>query len=119
VTARALRVLGAADVASGAIALVAASWFAEELDVGVTAVRVVAAALVVLGIETISMADRPLMAKVSVAVEALAAVLAVDLLLTGDPTGTGTVVLAATALWCAAAAIEVAVLQRTRALAPA
>lgn len=115
---RLLRVLGIADVASGALALAAASWLAGELDVSTTAVRVAGAILVLLGIETFAMAAKPLMAKATVAVEAVAALVALDVLLLADPTTTGAVLLVATALWCAAVAIETALLLRTRDLAP-
>jgi hypothetical protein len=118
-TPRALRALGVADVASGALALVAASWLAGELDVGTAAIRIAGALLVVLGVETYLLAARPLMAKVTIAVEALSALLAVDVLVLADPTGMGQAILVATALWCAAAAVEVGLLQRARTLTPA
>jgi len=117
--ARVLKVLGVVDVASGAAAVVLASWLAGELDVSATALRLVGALLVVLGIETYTMATRPLMAKVSIVTEAISALVAVELLLAGDPTTFGTVLLVGTAVMCAAFAVELAMLVRTRTLTPA
>ena len=111
-----LRGLAVVDVASGAAALVAASWLADQVDVGVTPIRVAAVLLVVLGVETYLLADRPVMAKVTIAIEAACALLALDLAVLGDPTGTGAALLVGTALWCAAVAVELALVTRTRAL---
>ena len=115
-TPKLLRLLAVADVLAGVGALLASSWLAGQIDVGVTPVRIAAALLVVLGVETYLMADRPATAKFNMAIEAVCAVLAVDLAILGDPTGAGTVLLVGTALWCAVAAVELALVQRTRTL---
>ena len=104
--ARLLRGLASIDVATGAGALLVSSWLADQVDVGVTPVRVVAALLVVLGVETYLLADRPVMTKVRIATEAVCSLLAVDLAIVGDPTGVGTALLVGTALWCAAVTVE-------------
>ena len=114
--AKLLRPLAVVDVASGAAALVASSWLADQVDVGVTPVRIAAALLVVLGVETYLLADRPVMAKATIAIEAVCALVAVDLAILGDPTGTGAALLVGTALWCAAVAVELALITRTRSL---
>ena len=111
-----LRVLAAVDVLSGVVALATSSWLADQVDVGVTPVRVAAVLLVVLGVETVLLAERPVMAKVRLVTEAACALLAIDLAVLGDPTSTGTALLAGTALWCAGVAVELALVQRTRTL---
>lgn len=115
-TPRLLRTLAVVDVVSGVAALVASPWLADQLDVGVTPVRVAAILLLVLGVETHLMAERPVMAKVRIVTEAVCAMVAVDLAVLGDPTSAGTALLVATALWCATVAVEVALVQRTRTL---
>jgi hypothetical protein len=56
--------------------------------------------------------------RATIAAEALAAVLCVDVLVSADPTTTGTALLLATAVWCAVASAEVAMLTRGRAAQP-
>ena len=114
--ARVLRGLAAVDVASAVGALAVSSWLADQLDVGVTPVRIAAALLLVLGIDTYLMADRPVMVKVRIVTEALCVLLAIDLAVIGDPTGIGTALLVGTAVWCAAVAVELTLSQRTREL---
>ena len=115
-TPKLLRALAVVDVLTGAGALLATSWLTEQVDVGVTPVRIAAALLVVLGIDTYLMADRPVMGTVRIVTEALCVLLAIDLAVIGDPTGIGTALLVGTALWCAAVAVELTLTQRTREL---
>ena len=115
-TSKLLRGLAVVDALTGASALVVSSWLAEQVDVGVAPVRIAAALLVVLGIDTYLMADRPIMAKVRIVTEAVCVLLAIDLAVIGDPTGIGTALLVGTALWCSAAAVELTLAQRTREL---
>lgn len=110
-----LRFLGALDVVAGALALAAASWLGDQLDLGTTTVRIGAVVLALVGVDMIAMAARPFMARAAIVIEALGALLALDLLLLGDPTGTGTAILVATALASAVAAVEVARLIRSSA----
>ena len=116
-TERVLRIVGGVDVLSGAAALVAASWLAEQLGVGTMAVRIAAVALVVIGIDTLFLATRSpravsLAAKGNAVVEGVAALLAVDLLVLSDTTTLGLVLLAGTAVYCAAACVYLATRQR-------
>jgi hypothetical protein len=108
-----LRFLGGADIVSGVVALVDATWFAEQLGVSATAVRVVAALTVLVGVDTLVLAGRPIMAKVGTAIEAVVALAALDLAVLGDANGTGTVMLVAIAVYCTAAVVRLVSLQRT------
>ena len=117
-----LRVLGAVDVASGAAMLAAASWFGDQLDLGTNVVRVIAAVTLVLGIETLLMQNKPAMGRIAMVIEALVAVAAVDLAILGDPTGTGTAMLAVTAVtavYGVVAAVRLFTRQRSPVLATA
>lgn len=117
--ARLLRVLGVVDSISAVSALLVSSWLAEQVDVPVTPLRVAAALLLVLGVETYVMADRPVLAKVRMASEAVCALVAIDLTILGDPTGIGAALLIGTAVWCAAIAVELVLMRRTRTLVAA
>jgi hypothetical protein len=108
-----LRFLGAMDVVSGVVALAAASWLGDQLDVSTTVVRVAGVALLVLGAETLALSDRRVMATTTAVVEGAVALVAVDLAILGDPTGVGTALLLATAAYCATAAVRVARLRRS------
>jgi hypothetical protein len=114
--AQILRVMGIADITSAVPLLVAAGWIGDQVDLSTTAVRVVGAFLVVLGIETLLLRDKPVMAKVALAVEVLFALAAVDLAVLGDPTGIGVALLAGTALYGAAASVELAMATHTKML---
>jgi hypothetical protein len=114
-----LRTVGIVDVLSGAFAIADGSWLADELGVSAAAVRIAGAVLVLLGIDTFLLAARPVMAKVTAVVEALAALVAIDLIVMADPTGVGLGLLAATAAWCTAVAVRAAQLTRTATLVPA
>lgn len=116
---RLLRVLAVVDASTAVAALLVSSWLADQIDLRVTPLRIAAALLLVLGVETYLLADRPAMAKVRVATEAACTVVAIDLAFVGDPTGVGTALLLGTALWCSAIAVELALLQRSRRLVPA
>ena len=116
---RVLRALGAFDAASGALALVLASWLSDQLDLGVGIVRIVGVFLVVLGIDKMAFAARPAMGRIAAGVEALFAPACVDVVATGDPTAIGTVLLVGTAAMCAAVAVWLVTLQRTSDLVPA
>jgi hypothetical protein len=114
-----LRLMGIADITSAIPLLVAAGWIGDQVDLSTTAVRLVGALLVVLGVETLLMRDKPVMAKVALGIEVLFALAAVDLAVLGDPTGLGVAVLAGTALYGAVASIELALATRTRSLVAA
>ena len=116
---RLLRALGVVDSITAVSALLVSSWLAEQIDVPVTPLRVAAALLLVLGVETHLMADRPILAKVRIATEAVCALVAVDLAILGDPTGVGVALLMGTAVWCAAIAVELVLVLRTRTLVAA
>jgi len=116
---RLLRVLAAVDVVSGLALAVAASWFGEQVDLSTTVVRVVGVALVLLGVETYLLRDKPVMARVAMVVEAVAALAALDVLLLADPTGIGVVLLAASALYGVVAALDLVRLTRDRELVAA
>ena len=109
-----LRIAGTADVVSGVIGLTAAGWLADQLGAGTTVVRVGTVVLLVLGVETILLAARPAMAKATIVIEALAALGAIDLAVFGDATATGTALLVATAIYCAAIALRLFTDQRAR-----
>jgi hypothetical protein len=114
-----LRVLGAVDVVSGAAMLAAASWFGDQLDLGTNVVRVIAAVTILLGIETLLMQKRPAMGRVAMVIEALVAFTAIDLAILREPTGTGTAMLAVTAVYGVVAAITLFTQQRSPALVAA
>lgn len=114
--AKLLRLMGAIDAVTGVTSLVLATWLAEQVDVGVTPVRIAAGLLLVLGIETFLLAERPVRAKATMAIEAACALLAIDLALVGDPTSAGMALLLGTAVLCAAFVVELALLQRARAV---
>jgi hypothetical protein len=116
---RTLRVLGSLDIASGALALAAASWLADEIDLSTGAVRLIGVCLVVLGADTLLFAAKPAMGRVAMVVEALFALAALDVAVTGDPTAIGTAVLLGTAAVCAALAAHLFTLQRTSTLVAA
>ena len=116
---RILRVLAVVDASTAVGALLVSSWLAEQLDLPVTPLRIAAALLLVLGVETFLMAERPVVARVRIATEAVCTVIALDLAIVGDPTGVGTALLLGTALWCAAVAVELALVHRSRRLVPA
>jgi hypothetical protein len=118
-TPRLLRLLAVVDVSTAVGAFLASSWLAVQVDVPVMPLRIAAALLLVLGVETYLMADRPALAKVRIATEAVCAVAAADLVFLRNPTGIGTALLIGTAIWCAAIAVELVLLQRTRQLSPA
>ena len=109
-----LRVLGVADVASGLLALAVAPWLGDQLGVDATAVRLAAALLVVLGVETVVLAGRRAMATATVVAEAACAFLMLDVVVLADTTRTGAVIALGLAAWCAAVALRVAMLQRSR-----
>ena len=116
---RVLRLLGSFDAASGALALVLASWLSDQLGLGVAAVRIVGVFLVVLGVDKVAFASKPVMGRVSMVVEALFALACVDVAVTADPTTIGTVLLVGTAAMCAAVAAYLFTLQRTLSLVAA
>jgi hypothetical protein len=116
---RLLRALAALDAGTAFGMLVLSSWLGDQVDVGVTPIRVAAGVLLVLGVDTYLLAERPVMVKVRLVSEALCALLAVDLVVLGEPSGIGAAILLGTALLCAAVAVELALLTRTRALTPA
>ena len=116
---RTVRVLGAIDIVSGAVALVDASWLADQLGVAASTVRIAAVALLLLGIDNVLFAAKPLMARVNTIVEALVALAAVDLAILGDANGTGTALLVVTAVYCAAVAVRLVTIQRTPSLVAA
>ena len=109
----ALRVLGSFDLASGAFALADASWLSKQLDLGATPIRVIGAFLLVLGVETLLLREKPVMGRVAMVVEAVFGLAAVDVALMADPTAIGTALLIGTALYCATAALWLFALQRT------
>ena len=108
-----LRTAGAVDITSGVVALTAAGWIGDQVGVSATIVRLAAALLVVVGVDTIWFADRAWMAKATIGIEAVAGLVALDLVLLGDPTRLGTALLLATAVCCAAVAVEAALLGRS------
>jgi hypothetical protein len=107
-----LGVLGVGDIASGAFALADAAWLGRQLDLGTTAVRLIGAFLLVLGAEKILLRERRTMARVSIAVEALFGLAALDVALMGDPTTLGIAVLIGTAVACEAVALTLFALSR-------
>ena len=116
---RVLRALGSLDVASGALALVLASWLSDQLDLGTATVRIVGVFLVVLGVDKIAFASKPAMGRVAMIVEALFALACVDVAVTADPTAIGMVLLLGTAAMCATVAGYLYTLQRTSSLVAA
>jgi hypothetical protein len=114
-----LRALGVVDVGTGIAGLAAAGWFGDQLGLGATTIRIVAGVLLVLGVDTLLMADRPFMAKVAIVSESVSALAALDLALFGDATGLGLAILVATAIGCAAVTVELVLATRTRSLVAA
>ena len=111
------RVVAAGDLAAGLALAVAASWFGEQVDVATWIVRFVGIATLLLGVDLLLLRWRPIASRLAMVSEALFALLALDVLVLQDPTGIGTALLVATALYGAAMAIELALLQRTPASA--
>jgi hypothetical protein len=111
--------MGSAPLASAIPLLVAAGWIGDQVDLGTMAVCLIGAFLVVLGIETLLMREKPVMAKLALAVEVVFALAAVDLAVLGDPTGVGVALLAGTALYGTAAAIELVLSTRSDTLVAA
>jgi hypothetical protein len=107
-----VRVIGAGDVVGGALLLLAASWFGEQLDLATSTVRIVGVVTLVLGVDLLWLQAKPLAARLAMVTEALFAFLAVDVLLLADPTGLGVAMLLATAVYGAVMSIELAVLGR-------
>jgi hypothetical protein len=116
---RALRILGFLDLGSGVFALAEATWLADQVDLGVTAVRLIGVFLLVLGFDKVLFRDKPLMGRVSMAVEALFALACLDVAVMTDPTSIGTALLVGTAVLCASVAVWLFTLQRTRSLVTA
>lgn len=117
--AHALRVLGTLDIASGALVLGTSTWLAGELDLGVTPVRLIGAFLLILGIEKVVLRDKPVMARISMAVEVVFALAALDVALLADPTAIGIALLVGTAAMCAAIAAWLFTLRRPSSLVTA
>ena len=107
-----LGVLGIGDLASGAFALADAAWLGRQLDLGATTVRLIGVFLLVLGLEKVLLRDRRTMVQVSVVVEALFGLAALDVALMADPTTFGTAVLIGTAVACEAVALTLYALTR-------
>jgi len=107
-----LGVLGIGDLASGTFALVDAAWLGRQLDLGTTAVRLIGAFLLVLGAEKVLLRERRTIARVSIVVEALFGLAALDVALMADPTTLGTAVLIGTAVACEAVALTLFALTR-------
>jgi hypothetical protein len=116
---RVLRALGAFDIASGALALVIASWLSDQLGVGTGVVRGVGVFLVVLGADKVVFADRSGMPRVAAVVEGLFALACLDVAVTAEQTTIGTVLLLGTVAGCAALAVWLFAQQRTRSLVAA
>ena len=116
---RALRLLGTFDLASGAFVLVFSTWLSEQLDLGVTPIRLIGAFLLVLGVETLLLREKTVMGRVAMVVEALFGLAAINVAVMADPTTIGLAVLLGTAAYCAAAAAWLFTLQRTSPLVTA
>jgi hypothetical protein len=113
-TPKILRVMGIADITSAIPLLVAAGWIGDQVDLSPSAVRVIGALLVVLGVETLLLREKAAMARIAMGVEIVVALAAVDLAVLGDPTGIGVAVLAGTALYGVAASVELGLATRTK-----
>jgi len=99
-----IRGLGAADVVTGLVLVVAAGWLGQQVDVSTGVVRLTGAALALYGADAVLLAARPFMRPVAVGAELVSALIAVDLVVLGDPTAAGTAILLAAAALCVAAA---------------
>jgi uncharacterized protein YjeT (DUF2065 family) len=115
-----VRIVAAGDVLGGLALAGAASWFGDQLDLATSTVRIAGLVTLVLGVDLLWLQAKPFATRVAMVTEALFALLAVDVLVLRDPTGVGTGMLVATALYGVAMAVELALLHRsTRALTPA
>lgn len=107
-----LRIIAVGDVVGGALLAVFATWFGDQLDVASPVVRFVGIAAVVLGIVLLRLQPCARTARLAMVTEALFALLAVDVLVLADPTGLGVALLVATALYGAAMAVELFLVNR-------